>query len=429
MFSILLQIICPKYNLKDSAIFLGTIALLTFGISSFLSVQILFSNFYDSLIDKILNIKEDTVVFCNPSKDSPSENKGEEISFEDEEDEAFFNGEEDKFASKTELSEHDVDAINKSISNLDYIVSQPVIRLPEFQIVNTSTNVPKPQKCMLIGIDIKCNQLSALKIFDQVDNQQIQLYSDASSKTIIPIFTTVKFFPGLNENEIVTVKFEQQEFKFRCIGFLEQDDLFAQSFIAMPLWAAKLLLHKSKYTYLAVRDVRGTSSIKLKKRISGVVDKKYIVSHWSEELKVVKSLLNSINFIISSIVMSLFVITFFFGIASFDLLVKRHKKHVALFLAMGLPPNKIKLALHTVALFMSAISCMLGFALSFGLLKIIPLTFLKKLLGKIYLTDFSYSISIGTVLIILLVTIFVTQMSAYFSSKKLNKIDPLEDLR
>lgn len=417
MLGTLLKIFMPYKSPKRMAPILGVVFILAFGIGVFWSVQILLSNYVNSLIRKAVETKEEYAIIKNPDKKYMSL---------DEEEADFFGESASNISDRIKISQSSFETIRKRLTSIPGIVCQPVVKVPNLTIVSNGDNVLQYQ-CCLIGCDI-LDGGSVLPILDTVSDEVKEAFS-LPTKNIIPALISKDLFLNAQRGQCYQFSVGGKTYSFMVIDFLNQNKLFSFPTMIVPARHALSLANSEKYDAIAIRSLSKRDHAILQKEISAAAGEGFIVKHWSELLEPLHNLFRSFNVIISSIVSSLFVISFFFLLATYDLILKKHKRHLAVLLALGLSPKVIRKALLLLAVLLSVAGCIVGGGIAFAILKLLPYSSLKPVLSAMFIDDLSFSWNWGIVLMIFITSLVITMGSAWFAAQRIKKIDPIEDLR
>lgn len=417
MLKFLIKIFSPWGNGKiQNFLSLSVIAVLVLGIGIFWSIQVIFSNYYSGLISKVLQVKEEISINRNPDKKFKSV---------DEEDSEFFDGVTVEVQDRVKISLPEFNEIQQACQKTNIIVS-PLVKDSEFSFTLKSMECDNIFKGMMIGTNVSTTGNNALRILDTVPQASLFQFNSDSAK--IPVFLSQNFLPAMIPGKTFTIFVKEQKFDCICAGILEPDEMFSINLFIVPLSWAQKILKTEKYTLVGARALDEDSSDSAK-QLKILFGEKYIVTHWTESLKTISSLFNSINFMVQAIVSSLFVIAFLFSLATFDTMIKRQKKNLALLLAMGMPPKVIRNGLLFIGAFIGSAGFLCGGGITWLFLKMIPNCSLKNIFAAILIKDFSFSWDTNTAIIVLIISLFVTIASAWFAGKRIFRIDPIEDLR
>ena len=417
MLKFLIKIFAPWGNGKSQGFLsLSVIAVLALGIGVFWSIQVIFSNYYTGLISKVLQVKEEISINRNPDK---------KFSSIDAEDDEFFNGVTEDVQDRVKISEVEFNEIQRACQDTNIIVS-PLLKDPEFSFTLKNLGSENIFKGMMIGIDLSPKQNSSLRILDNIPQTALSQFTSNSSK--MPVLLSRNFLPGIKRGDAFLISVNEEKIDCVCAGILEPYEMFSINLFIVPsCWAMKIS-NTEKYTLVGVRVLEGDSVVAAE-QLKDLLGEKYIVTHWTESLKAISSLFNSINFMVQAIVSSLFVIAFLFSLVTFDTMIKRKKKNLALLLAMGMSPKAIRNGLLIIGAAIGAIGFFCGLGITWIFLKAIPYCSLKDIFAIILIKDYSFSWDTNTAIIVMTISLFVTITSAWSAGKRIFKIDPIEDLR
>ena len=417
MLKFLLKILIPFNSPRYLFPIAGVVCILAIGVGLFWSVQILLSNYLDSLIEKAIESKEEYAVIKNPDKKYMSE---------EEEEAEFFGTQKNDFSDRMRISVSAFQKISQELSHLQDIICKPVVRQSDFIFFDQDREIK--YQCCLIGYDMDEGR-NAFPVLDKVSEAIRQQYIEASAGDIAPALISKELVADVKIGEIRHFRIGQECFSLKIIGFLDQNQLFAIPMMMIPTRSAFKLTKSDKYSIVAIRDFNQENPSAVRARISSLIGDGYIVKHWSELLEPLNNLFLSINIIISSILSSLFIIAFFFLLALYDIILKQHRKHLALLLSLGMPPNTIRNALFIFAVILSMLGILLGGTFAVSILYILPITPLQPVLQTMFIDDLSFSWNMKIVFLITITSLVITMGSAWFSFLRVKKIDPIEDLR
>ena len=412
MRNLLIKIFFPADNIKQALPSACVIAILSVGIGIFWTIQIVSSNFYHGLIERILQVKEEISIAHNPDKKF--------MSSEDEDDE-FFNGATSSILDRAKISQQDYKKIASMVGDNGGMTSAPLIKKPDFGFSVGEGDGRCFFKCLLIGADRLPDKNNILRILDRVSPPS--LVPDGC----IPVYLSSGLIPQVKKGDTFTISFESRQINCYCVDFLPQD-LFAIPILLMPVANAQQVLNSNKFTLVGIR-VNGRGGRTFVKAIEDQLGDEYVVSYWEDSLKTLSSVFSSINFIIETIVSSLFIIAFLFSLVALDAMIKKKRTDLAILLAMGMPPQQIRRALLYAAFIMGCIGCVGGYVLSFVFLKLIPQTRVGSVLSTMYINDFSFRFEWEVAILVFFIAFLVTIASAWFAGKRIFTIDPIEDLR
>lgn len=391
-------------------------------------VQSLMCNYLDGLARLATMSREEIAIVKNPDRSYMTE---------EEQEEEFFSGKKKDILERTTISREKLAQIKETLK--DYrgqIVVEGLIRKPEAQFQSVDDGQELRYKTLLIGVDIAADQ-RALPIFDSLTEKEIaDFMSPVGAETggeslkdgAIPFLTTLSLFPNIKKGDIRTLVYNEQKRRYRCVGVLPQRELFAIPLFVVSVSSMESLNGTTRFTSVGVRSTQSHSQ-GLAKEIETRLGNEFIVTHWSELLKILNSVFNSINLIITAIVSSLFIMAFLFAISTFDILIKKRKRDLALFLALGMPPRQARKGLLCVSGAIGLTGLLLGAAFAKLFLVTVQYTPLKALIAHMYIENFSLRFDPYILALIILMTFVVTIGSALFSSKRIYKIDPIQDLK
>lgn len=416
----LLKLFVPTKSVRRSMPFVSVLLVLSVGIGIFWTVQCLFSNYYNGLIKKVTESKEEITIVKNPSSKFKTTESEEEAFFNDESDD-------DSVAGRLMVSPIEVDEVKSKLSSIQKLQIVPIIRYPDFEFV-LKDNVDIRVNGLLIGFP-SIEEDNVIPILDQISNSACVAFNSWKPGERIPIIISQTTFPDRKVGEDIVLRHGKKENVFVISEIIQQNGLFSFPMFIVPVEVAHNLTETSKFSAIAIRVLNSTSSFAIKTEIKGILGEKYIVSHWSESLAALRNLFKSINIIISTIVSSLFIISFFFSISAFDILIKQRQKHLALLLAIGMKPAMIRRGLLLIGLSVGVIGVLLGGLLSQVILLTIPHTPLHSVLKMMFLDDLHFSFSLKTTGMIVIMSLLVTIGSAWMASRRIFKLEPIEDLR
>ena len=401
--------------------FVSVLLVLSVGIGIFWAVQCLFSNYYNGLIKKVTESKEEITIVKNLSSKFKSAENEEEAFFNDE-------SEDDSVAVRLMVSPNEVDEVKTKLNNIEKLQIVPIIRYPDFEFV-LKDNADIRVNGLLIGFPSIGKDNNVIPILDQISNSACVAFNSWKPGERIPIIISQTTFPGRKVGESIVLKHDNQENVFIISEIIQQNGLFSFPMFIVPAEVAHSLTETSIFSAIAIRVLNTTSSLAIKNEIKRILGEKYIVTHWSESLSALKNLFKSINIIISTIVSSLFIISFFFAISAFDILIKQRQKHLALLLAIGMKPAMIRRGVMIIGLCVGIIGVFFGGLLSQVILLTIPHTPLHSVLKMMFLDDLHFSFSMKTTGLIVIMSMLVTIGSAWMAARRIFRLEPIEDLR
>ena len=414
MLAHLLKILVAVHSSRRFLSFYSVIMSLALGICIFLTLESVLGNYKSSLIKKLLSAQPDVVIIKNP-KFAGNEEELEEL-FPDE------------IEERTRLGMDDVSKLTtilKNISSNEFNFA-PIVLKDEFVVSDLSKDGVIEKKTRFIAVDIAQNN-RVFQVLDQLSEKQIDEFQGESTE--VPIIISEDIYPGANVGLVLSLDFEGVKQKCKIVGVLEQNRLFPVSMIIVPSRFRGVILSDEKYTSLAIRCIGKTSPTKTKTLLEDALGKRYLLRCWVDSIPVLDSVFNTINIFISAIICSLFILAFVFGISSFDILIRHYKSQLALLLSLGLPPTAIRNALVIISSLISIISLISGIGLAVILLMILPATPIKYFMDIMYIDDLSFTFSPFVLLVTVLMSFVVTVGASFVSSKRVYKIDPIEDLR
>ena len=414
MLAHLLKILVAVHSSRRFLSFCSVIISLSLGICIFLTLECVLGNYKSSLIKKLLSAQPDVVIIKNP-KFAGNEEELEEL-FPDE------------IEERTRLALDDVPKLTtivKNISSNEFYFA-PIVLKDEFVVSDLSKDGVIEKKTRFIAVDIAQNN-RVFQVLDQLTEKQIEEFH--SESTEVPIIISEDIYPGANVGLVLSLDFEGVKQKCKIVGVLEQNRLFPVSMVIVPSRFRGVILSDEKFTSLAIRCIGKTSPTKAKTLLEDALGERYLIRCWVDSIPVLDSVFNTINIFISAIICSLFILAFVFGISSFDILIRHYKSQLALLLSLGLPPTAIRNALLIISSLISILSLIIGIGLAVILLMILPATPIKYFMDIMYIDDLSFTFSPFVLLVTVLMSFVVTVGASFVSSKRVYKIDPIEDLR
>ncbi len=395
----------------------GVVLLLSIGVGLFWVVQILLENYLDGLTSSVLNVKEELAVFRNPMA-----KKSDDVSLINE-----------GFADKMRLDDSDCVEVLRRISGFVSTLASPLIKQADFTVKQRTGRLDSVFRVVLLGVDPLSVVNPVLPIFDHLDNSIRTAFSNSSANSeSCPLLLAQGVLPNVNPGEMIDLECGGRMHRFNVLGRLHQDDIFPISLFVVPLAVAQQFIGKQGVDFVAVRVIEGDSK-QTGKTLEAEFDKDeppvFLVQHWSEALKPLYAVFRSVNFVISTIVSSLFIITFFFSVALIDLILTRRRKNIAMLLTLGMHPKRIRSAVTWFGLALGVSGGAGGFVLCILFLTILPHLPLVDKLASLYITDFSFHLSLAAFLTGLFLSLATAVLSAWFSGRRVLRIDPIEDIR
>ena len=419
MLRYIFAIFSPVNSFKRLIPFLSVLASLSLGIGIFWMVQSLMSNYLDSLIHLVTMSKEEIAIVRNPDR---------EYMTDEELEEEMITGQPLGFAQRMAIpKEKYSDVKNKLSSLIPNGVIQGLVRDFNKEIVFIHDNNARKYKPLIIAAEISAEK-RVLPVFDNLTTEEIDAINQKDNGTIYFISSTT-LFPSVKKGDVISLKKDNSsEIPIVCAGVVKQHELFAMPLFIVSTDSYEKIFGNVKYNSIAVRT-DNPKNIKVVQEIENALGEEYIVNHWSEILKILNSVFNSINIIITIIISSLFIIAFLFSIASFDILIKKRQRHLALLLALGLQPAKIRNGLFCVSGALGVISLIIGTVLAKLFLVIIQYSPLKHMLTQMYFENFSLRFEPYILLALLIMISVVSFGSVAVSVRRIYKIDPIQDLK
>lgn len=412
MTSLLFRIFAPFQTPKKLFSFTGIIVLLSLGIGTFLGIQILLSNYKDSIVAKVLEAKEEIVVVRDPIQ-----NKKASV-------------EKKSLRERTRIRRDEEVSLSEKIRNvLPGSAVSPFLKRNDISFTYKKDGHSYTLHVdLLIGVDFDKN-MTVLPLMDQIGVVERKEFRNPSTATI-PIL--------ISESLVVDEDVRNQSFEFslgdryftiKVVGILKQNKLFPIPVGVVPLECAKKMFAVNESDGLGVRVFNHPRSLDLSEKLSVSLGNEFVVQHWSESLGAIDGIFMAVNVIISLVVSSLFALAFLFAVSTFDMMMKRKKKQLALLLALGMPPKAIRSGLFRVAFFVGVICYGLGIGISYVFLMIAPCSLLSPIFEQMMLDDFSFRVSWEMLVFVSVIALVVPFASAWITSKRAFRIDPIEDLR
>lgn len=395
----------------------GVVLLLSIGVGLFWLVQILLDNYLGGLTASVLNVKEELAIFRNPMAKR-------------KEDDTFSTG---GFTDKMRLDEKDCAEVLLRVSSFTGVVVSPMIKQSDFTIKQREGRLESVFHVVLLGVELSSAGTPVLPIFDHIDDTARTAFANFNGDDeICPLLLAHGVLPKAGSEDIVELECGGGTRRFKVTGRLHQDDIFPIPLFIVPLAAAQQLVDKKSVYFIAVRVPEGDS-----KRSGELLEAEFdrdekpvfIVQHWSEALKPLYAVFRSVGVVISAIVSSLFIITFFFSVALIDLVLTRRRKNIAMLLALGMYPKRIRNTVTAFGFTLGVSGFAGGLVLCLLFLFILPYLPLADKLASVYITDFSFRFSWGTFLTALFLSLATAVLSAWFSGRRVFRIDPIEDIR
>ena len=415
MIAQLLKIFVSYHSSRRFISFCSVIVTLSCGICIFLTLECIIGNYKLGLIKKLLAAQSDLIIINNPKYVNNSEEDLDDL-FPDE------------LEERTRLNNIDVSRIKSTIHKNDasefYI--EPILLKEEFVISEEAREGNIEIKTRFLALDISKGKC-VFPVLEQLTEQQVKNFNSDSKE--IPIIISKDIYPGVIEGSVLNLDFQGVKRKCRVVSILDQNKLFPVSMLIVPSMYGKVILSEENYTSVAIRCVGKLTPQKAKQKLENILGEHYWIRCWADSIPVLDSVFNTINIFLSAIVCSLFVLAFAFGIACFDMLIRHYKTHLALLLSLGLSPWIMRKALLIISSLISIVSLIIGFVFSVLLLKIIPLTPLKIPASLLHIDDFSFNYNPLVLFGTAMMAFCVTVGSSWLSSKRIYKMDPIEDLR
>lgn len=411
MKTLLFKIFAPLRSPRKLVSFAGVVVVLSVGIGVFWMIQILLSNYNRSIVDKVMESREEIVVFRDPTKNKTGKEK--KLSFH----------------ARSRIGADEESALADRIRSIlpDAAVS-PFVKTDDIAFVYEDGGATfQMRAALLIGADFDRGR-ATLPVLDQADDSARNDFGRAGTK--IPLMISEGLLPSsVIEGRSFDFEFEGKKYQAEIVAVLEQNKLFPIPIVVAPLAEAKKMLGRTSSDGIGVRTFDDEHSLALAESLESFLGGEFIVNHWSESLSMLDGIFKAVNVIISVIVSSLFVLAFFFAVVTFDVLLKRKQEQLAVLLALGMPPKVIRVGLLRLGGAIGLFCLFCGCGLAFLFLNLLPFTPLAAIFDVMMVDDFSFRLESGTLFVVALIAVCVPLFSAWFASKRAFKIDPIEDLR
>ena len=417
MNSVLFRILFPRHFSNGAMLSWGTVGILGVGIGIFLSLQILFADFYGGLMEQILQVVDEVSIRHNPLRDKTEEEKDEE----------FFSGRESDPAERAELAGNDIEKVCELVSAETALVAQPVVRIHDCQVdVKQNGDSTSRIAASLVFADWRENGLA---IFDSLPKGLLADFTVDEDGTI-PVLASKGCLQGVSTGEEFEMDFEGGTIRCRYIGLVPQNK-FAAKMIVMPFCAASEFRGNDRATEISVmakgRKISRSEFEKLKIAFEDKFDDEFIVSYWEDIFKKVKGLFHTMNFLFSVIISSIFVIAFFFAYTSFNILIERKRKQLAVALAIGCKPAGNSLL--CVASLLGVAGIGLGMFFAALILNLLRHSWVRKIFASAEIVLGGFRLDIVMALLLVLITAAVMLGSALRASRRVFAMNPMEDIR
>lgn len=419
MNSVLFRILFPRRFSTGASLSWGTVGILGVGIGIFLSLQILFADFYGGLMEQILQVVDEVSIRHNPHREKT----------EEEEDEEFFNGRKSNPAERSELAGNDIEKVCELVSAESALVAQPVVRILDCQVgVKQNDDSTVRIVASLVFADWHENGLA---IFDSLPKEILADFTVNKDGTI-PVLAPNGCIQGISTGEEFEMSFTGGTFRCRCIGLVPQNK-FSSKMIVMPFGAASEFRGNDRATEIAVmargRRISRTEVEKLKIAFKDAFNDEFIISYWEDVFKKEKGLFRTMNFLFSVIVSSIFVIAFFFAYMSFNILIERKRKQLAVALAIGCKPKAIRSSLLCVASLLGVAGIGFGMLFAALFLNLLRHSWVRQIFASADIVLGGFRLNIVMALLLVLITAAVMLGSALRASRRVFAMNPMEDIR
>ncbi len=414
MTSLLFKIFAPLHTPRKLFSFSGVVLVLSLGVGIFLSIQVLLSNYNRSISLKVIEAKEEILVVRDPYQKRIGIRK--DMSLRER---MKIQGEEEGDLCDRIRSRLGVRAVGPFIKRDDVVLS----------CVDGGRSFTFKAD-LLIGIDVDSFG-AVLPILDQISSEERTMFEAANIRMQeIPIFVSESLISkDVIGNKDFNLVVNEERIPVNIIGVLQQNELFPMPIVIVPLVKAKEVFRVTSSDGIGVRTFDEDSSLKISEQLSDFLGDDFIVQHWSEALSGLDGIFMAVNIIISLVVSSLFVLAFLFAVATFDILMKRKKKQLALLLAIGMSPTVIRSGLLRLGGSVGCVCCVIGFGVAYIFLKVAPYSPLAPVFKQMMIDDFSFRCGWHLVLVVGAVSLLVPLCSAWVAATRAFKIDPIEDLR
>lgn len=419
MSSALFRILFPRRFSNGALLSWGTVGILGVGIGIFLSLQILFADFYGGLMEQILQVVDEVSIRHNPLREKT----------EEEEDDEFFSGRKSDPVERAELAGNDIEKVCELVSAETALVAQPVVRIHDCQVgVKQNDDSTSRVDASLIFADWHENGLA---IFDSIPKGILEDFTADEAETI-PILAPNDWLQGVSMGEEFEMDFEGGIIRCRHVGLVPQNK-FAGKMIVLPFCATSKFRGNDRATEIAVmardRKIARSEFEKLKIAFEDEFGDEFIVSYWEDSFKKVKGLFHTMNFLFSVIISSIFVIAFFFAYTSFNILIERKRKQLAIALAIGCKPAAIRSSLLCVASLLGGAGIGFGMLFAALLLNLLRHSWVREIFASAEIVLGGFRLNIVMVLLLVLITAVVMLGSAFRASRRVFAMNPMEDIR
>lgn len=419
MNSVLFRILIPRRFSNGAMISWGTVGILGIGIGIFLSLQILFANFYDGLMSQILQVVDEVSIRHNPLRERS----------EAEEDDEFFRGKKSSSVERTELDSCAIEEANGLVARSDKLGAQPVVRIRDSWIgVKKQDGVLHKVEAVLVFADW-CEY--GLGVFDSM-RKDVRAGFTVGEDGVVPVLAPKDLLQTVSLSEVFEMRYAEKDIRCRLVGNLPPNKL-AEKMLVMPFGVAAAFRGNNRATEIAVRGRNGKIAKaefdRLKKSFESEFGDEFIVSYWEDIVKAQKRLFDTMNFIFSMIVSSLFVIAFFFAYTSFNILIERKRKQLAIALAIGCKPAAIRRALLGVALLLGIVGLGVGMFFSVVLLDLLKHSWVQTIFESAGMRIGEFRLDFGVAVLLVVITSTVMLGSAWRASRRVFVMNPVEDIR
>ena len=422
MSGFLFRILLPGKFRDGGFMTIGTVLVLSLGIGLFQSVDVMFSSFYEGLLEEVLEAKDEASLISNPL-----------AATSDEEDEAaFFNNKPaEPIAQKTEVPVNMWQSVCDTVESIPGISAFPVVRIPDFDFsLMVNNDMLTGLKALVVCADYK---EYGLRVFDSLDTASISKFSSwRKEDSPVPVLVHAGLMPGVHEGCEFAIKWEGGSLNCLCVGLLERK-AFSIPSIVLPLAASKIIRGRDSATCIAIRSAKKRMTMALFNKVSSAIreafDDEYMVTYWEEGLEKVKGLFRSMRFLFLTTLSSIFIIVFFFAVASFSVLLAKKRCQIAVMLALGCPLRQLRTALIKVAFMLALCGIVAGYAIGLMLIWVLSKSWLAVFFKTLGINSIRYGWNPIIAMPVFLFACLLMVGAAYQVSRKLYRMNPITEMR
>jgi ABC-type lipoprotein release transport system permease subunit len=301
----------------------------------------------------------------------------------------------------------------------------------EVLVFNATRSVS--QRSVLVGVE-RTAMSPVLPFFSPLQQESNGTHDENRSVVPIVITTATAKELAVQTGDIIHITLYDRRTRVEVIGVIDAG-VISVPYVVFPIWGLKKALGETELApnYIFVRFKNGYVTSKscdeLQKLLKPIIPGLTVVQFWEEKLESVFGVLNSFKFLVFAIVSALVVLASVFSFASFDILITRKRRQLAVLMAMGMKPSSIRCVFLAISICVSLLSTLFGFAVGFVLVSCLHLLPLEALLDSTGLARVPCSVNVAELPVVLILVLLPMTLAAFCGTRAVGAVEPGEAVK